>query len=297
MVFPVWKTTAGASSPGYLPDEVYGMYGNLINNDSRYPLPNYAGSTAIMNNGLINTKLRWEQSQTFEAGLDLGLFNNRLSFVLDYYHRKTKDLLTNLSLPGYTGFSSIRTNLGTLRNSGFEAEVRANIINRGGFTWDMTANITTVSNKILKLPKNSNDRNRVGGYEVAAGKAVQQSDGTWKYDTKWVGGTQEGGKLGEITAYIQDHIFRDGNSSRYYEKADYLAGREITLSYQFPKNLINKIHLSDASVYITGQNLFYITGYSGTSPEPAVTGTNAVGVDDGRYPTPRTFLFGLSLSF
>mgnify|MGYP001026846835 FL=1 len=439
--------------------EVYGMYGNLINNDSRYPLPNYAGSTAIMNNGLINTKLRWEQSQTFEAGLDLGLFNNRLSFVLDYYHRKTKDLLTNLSLPGYTGFSSIRTNLGTLRNSGFEAEVRANIINRGGFTWDMTANITTVSNKILKLPKNSNDRNRVGGYEVAAGKAVQQSDGTWKYDTKWVGGTQEGGKLGEITAYIQDHIFRDnadvkkyantlvdevgklygpglademnpatgktyktsdgwkpieegdvcwkdldgdgkittydqkvignvypnvtggfsttfaykgislymrfdyacghtlyndlmarslgqyqgqfnvitkvkdtwsennrdaslpkfyyadqlakynitrannanlalnGNSSRFYEKADYLAGREITLSYQFPKNLINKIHLSDASVYITGQNLFYITGYSGTSPEPAVTGTNAVGVDDGRYPTPRTFLFGLSLSF
>ncbi len=55
--------------------------------------------------------------------------------------------------------------------------------------------------------------------------------------------------------------------------------------------------LQDASVYVTGQNLFYVTGYSGASPEPAVTGTNAAGVDDGRYPTPRTFLFGLSLTF
>ena len=430
--------------------EVYGTYGTTTM---------YNGSTAIVNNGLLNTGLRWEQSQTFEIGLDLGLFNNRLSFILDYYNRETKDLLTNLSLPGYTGFSSIRTNLGNLRNSGFEAEVRANIINKGGFTWDVTANLTSVSNKILKLPTNSNERNRVGGYQVAAGPATQQADGTWKYNTKWVGGTQEGGKLGEITAYVQEHIFRDwddvkknantridqvgklygpgladqinpatgktyktsngwkpiepgdvcwedmdsdgqittydqkvignylpsitggfsttlgykglslyarfdyalghtlyneflarsigqyqgafnmvsvvkdmwsednpdadlpafyyadqlakynitrgnnagygkdGGNSRFYENGNYLACREITLSYQLPKSLISKCFLQDASVYVTGQNLFYLTGYTGVSPEPAVSNAVAVGSDVGRYPTPRTFLFGLSLTF
>lgn len=430
--------------------EVYGTYATTTK---------YKDGTAFVNSGLSNTNLRWEQSKTFEVGLDVGLLNNRISLILDYYNRKTEDLLTNLSLPGYTGFSSIRTNLGTLRNSGFEAEVRANILNIGGFRWDMTANITTVANKILKLPTNNNDRNRVGGYEVAAGPATKNADGTWTYNTKWVGGQQEGGKLGEITAYVQDHIFRDnadlttnannridevgqlygpgmadqinpktgktyrnssgwkpieegdvcwadldgdgkittydqkvignylpnvtggfsttfsykglslyarfdyalghtlynglkarslgqyqgtfniisdalnmwsednrdtdlpkfyyadqlakynitrgnnagyslnGNSSRFYEKGDYLACREITLSYSLPKKLIAKAFLQEASVYITGQNLFYITGYTGTNPEPVVASEINNGVDDGRYPTPRTILFGLSMTF
>ena len=422
--------------------EVYGTYGTTTK---------YNGSTAIVNSGLLNTGLRWEESHTFEAGLDIGFFNNRLSFILDYYNRETKDLLTSLSLPGYTGFSSIRTNLGNIRNSGFEAEVRANIINKGGFTWDVSANITSVSNKILKLPENGNERNRVGGYQVAAGPATQNADGSWNYNTKWVAGNQEGGKLGEIVAYKQNHIFKDwddvkkyannridevgklygpgladeyknrsgwkpiqpgdvcwedmdgdgkittydqevignylpnltggfsttlgykglslyarfdyalghtiyngymarvlgqyqgtfnvitevrnmwsedntdtdlpafyyadqlakynitrgnnagynlsGNSSRFYEKGDYLACREITLSYKLPKSLIKHAYMQEASVYVTAQNLFYITSYSGNNPEPVVSGAVNNGVDDGRWGTPRTFLFGLSVTF
>lgn len=75
--------------------------------------------------------------------------------------------------------------------------------------------------------------------------------------------------------------------------------REVTLSYKFPKNLINKVLLTDASVYVTGQNLFYITGYDGTSPEPVmdIQANGRGGIDNGRYPTPRTVLFGLQLSF
>lgn len=72
--------------------------------------------------------------------------------------------------------------------------------------------------------------------------------------------------------------------------------REITLSYRLPKKIIEKATLSDASIYITGQNLFYITGYTGMSPEPAVKKDNA-GVDEGRYPMPRTVLLGVSVSF
>lgn len=55
--------------------------------------------------------------------------------------------------------------------------------------------------------------------------------------------------------------------------------------------------MTEASVYVTGQNLFYVTGYGGVSPEPAVSTTYGRGIDNGRYPTPRTLLFGLSLTF
>lgn len=421
--------------------DVYGSY-------SQIEAKTYSGQAAFYNSGLVNSGLRWEQSQSFEAGLDLGFLNNRLSFILDYYNRTTKDLLTKQALPGYTGFTDIMTNMGTLRNYGFEMEVRANIFNNPkGFTWDVTANLSTVANKIVKLPYNGNENNRVGGYEVAAGP--MRADGT--FPTKWIAGRQEGGKLGELVAYKQNHIFRDwddvkqyadkridqvanlygpgladqyagkegwkpiqpgdvcwedmngdgiingydrqvvgnifpditggfsttlgykglslyarfdyalghtiyndlaarslgqyqgsfniitevknmwsetnpdsnlpafyyadqlskknitrsnngstaidNNSSRFYEKGDYLALRELTLNYNLPKAWISKAGMTDASVYVTGQNLFYVTGYTGVSPEPAVDTTYARGIDNGRYPTPRTLLFGLSVTF
>ena len=84
------------------------------------------------------------------------------------------------------------------------------------------------------------------------------------------------------------------NSSRFYEKGDYLACRELTLSWKLPLEWISKAHMTNASVYVTGQNLFYITGYSGISPEAPL---RWLGVDGGRYPTPRTLLLGLSVSF
>lgn len=100
-----------------------------------------------------------------------------------------------------------------------------------------------------------------------------------------------------ITRSNDSNTAADSNSSRFYEKGDYLALREITLSYQLPKSLISKVHMTDASVYVTGQNLFYITGYEGVSPEPVVSTTYGRGIDNGRYPTPRTVLFGLSVTF
>lgn len=83
--------------------EVYGEYAQV---ESK----NYGGATGLYNSKLLNTNLRWEQSQTFEVGLDIGFLQNRLSFILDYYSRDTKDLLTKQALPGYTGFSDIVTN-------------------------------------------------------------------------------------------------------------------------------------------------------------------------------------------
>lgn len=89
---------------------------------------------------------------------------------------------------------------------------------------------------------------------------------------------------------LNKHNIWRGNSI-FYEKASYMALREITLSYSLPKQWIKALQMSNANVYITGQNLFYLTSYDGASPEP----TN--GVDYGRYPAPRTLLFGLNITF
>lgn len=171
--------------------EAFGLYGTQTN---------YNANKGYLNTGLVNGGLRWERSTALEVGLDVALFNNRLTLSVDYYNRITTDLLTDLNLPGYTGFSTFKTNLGTFQNQGFEAELRYNIFrNPEGWSWDVSANIATVANKILQLPTNGNANNRQGGFEVwdpAQGKAV------------WVGGNQEGQRIGDMVGYKFNGLYR-----------------------------------------------------------------------------------------
>ncbi len=148
-VFLNCRITVGASSPGVSagwnvheeaffkdselakvvstvkPRISYGINGNVngIGNYDVYGIYDkqtaYNGTTGILNTGVINSKLKWEKSKSFELGLDLGFLDNRYNLILDYYNRTTSDLLTNVNLPGYTGFDYFKTNLGSLRNTGF----------------------------------------------------------------------------------------------------------------------------------------------------------------------------------
>ncbi len=397
---------------------------------------NYNNSLGFLNTGIINSGLRWEKSKTTDIGLDMGLLNNRITLIFDYYNRVTSDLLTNLTLPSYTGFGSVRTNLGSFQNRGFEFTVNANVLrSQTGVNLDLGANISYNQNKILKLPFNGNENNRQGGFQV--------------YDPKqgrivWVGGLQEGQPLGAIYGYQQLGIFQsdaeiarvaatrwdavalisgpnlsaglgkitpgdvnwrdvdgndtinsldqvyigninpkftggfttslsykgfnlftrwdfalghtlyndlvarvlgnyqgtfnhmdlvakgfsgdnsrpdipkvywadqvgapngkknitrannagqvlNGNNSNFYEKGDYLACREITLSYDFNRSLLSKTKvLRNARVFMNFNNLFYITKFSGNSPEPKGNGIFA-----GNYPTPRSYVVGVQVT-
>lgn len=103
-------------------------------------------------NGLVNPDLKWEKSQTINAGLDFGLFKNRLTGSLDVYRRKSSDLLLNVSIPQTTGFSSQLNNTGAVQNDGVELELTGNIINTTNFRWTATANIAHNTNKVTSLP-------------------------------------------------------------------------------------------------------------------------------------------------
>ena len=408
--------------------EVQGAYGSQ---------GNYNGNLGFLNTGIINGGLRWEKSKTTDIGVDIGFLRNRVTLLFDYYNRKTSDLLTNLTLPSYTGFSSIRTNFGTFQNKGYEFTVNANILkSKSGFNVDASANISFVKNKILQLPFNGQENNRQGGFQIydgSQGKVI------------WVSGLQEGQTLGEVYGYRQLSIFQNaaevasiagnrydaiaritgpnltsttakitpgdvnwmdvdkndtidtrdqvylgninpkytggfsittsykgfsfftrfdfavghilyndlvartmgnyqgtfnfmeltkqgfsgensrndipkvywadqvgapngkqnltrannagsvlqGNNSNFYEKGDYLACREITLSYDLSKKLLSKTKvLSNARVYLNANNLFYITKFSGNSPEPKGNGIFA-----GNYPTPKSYVVGVQVTF
>ena len=87
----------------------------------------------------------------------------------------------------------------------------------------------------------------------------------------------------------------NNNGSRFYEKGDYCALRDLTLSYMLPSKWTKRAMMDEVSVYVTGQNLCYMTKYTGSNPEPPLNST--IGIDYGRYPITRTFLFGLSVTF
>ncbi|MEJ5963908.1 SusC/RagA family TonB-linked outer membrane protein [Pedobacter immunditicola] len=90
----------------------------------------------------------------------------------------------------------------------------------------------------------------------------------------------------------------NGNNSNFYEKGDYLALREITFSYNLPKNLLDKAgFISKARVYVTGSNLLYITKFSGPSPEAPISNGSISGIYTGTYPTPRSFVMGVQVGF
>jgi TonB-linked SusC/RagA family outer membrane protein len=397
----------------------YGVAGNIsglsdFHAQGQYSVGNeYAGRSAILNTRLANPDLKWERSSTFDVGIDLGVYNDRITLLADYYRRLTEDQLTSLRLPQSTGFTSILTNLGALRNTGVEFEVGATVLQDvRGFEWDVSFNAAWNRNTVVELPENQNENNRIGGkrvYDPEQGEYV------------WVGGIQEGKPLGNMYAYHHmgvysteeaaengprdiliagtnktkkagDAIFEDldnngvidsrdqvyvgnefpdwtggmsttlryGNvtlraradfatghtifnrtlatlngqtqgdinvskevvnrswkesgdetnvpryywadqlaqnnimrgwtgTSYYYEDGDYLALREVTLSYDLPETWVQSVGLNNSRIYATGSNLGYLTGYKGLLPESG-------GTADGRYPNPRSFTLGVNVT-
>lgn len=100
---------------------------------------------------IANDKLGWETTRQLDAGLDLGLLKGRITLVLDYYHKKTSDLLLNVALPYTTGFSTSLQNYGTVVNQGFELAINSQNIQSRKFTWDTNFSLSLNRNKVKNL--------------------------------------------------------------------------------------------------------------------------------------------------
>ena len=418
----------------------WGKAGNdnlsLANTQVKYAAGyNYAGEAGLLNTTLANRDLLWEETTSADLGLDVGLFNNRISLLVDVYRKETSNRLIDEKLWSETGFSSIKSNYGTLITKGIETSVDATAIQTRDFSWNVSASFAFFRTIVGKLPNNGAARNRINGgviFDEKLGKYIEvgglaegerfgaqfafKMDGVYATDEdaaaapydKIVHATRLGqGKTGGdaiwhdfdkngiidqhdmyLVGYINpdkmgsfNNIFRyknftlrfmtdfsagnvidnryrasaNGNlrhnyatlhetatsatwhkqgdiatiprydvnadlgdgkrnhvrgangancplgftstygsnegtsNSLYISKGDYLAFRELSLSYLLRNKFLQKHHIDNVTMTAAVYNLGYLTAYEGLTPE-------IIGVDTGQYPRPRSFLFTLNFT-
>ena len=123
-----------------------------------------------------NNDLKWEETTTYNVGLDFGFMNNRITGSVDYYFRETKDLLNTVRIPAGTNFNTMLIqNIGTLENEGLEITVSGKPVVTKDFMWQLDYNIAYNKNKITKLTASDSDDFYVatGGISHGTGSTIQ----------------------------------------------------------------------------------------------------------------------------
>ncbi len=149
-IFSNLKLRAGYGVTGNERIGDYPSFALMSNNRYTFDGNTNISGTHLNNRNAENQSLKWESTAQTNLGLDMGFLNNRLTASMDFYYKKTTDLLLKLSLPLYTGFVSGQRNIGSMRNSGFELEIASqNLV--GEFKWDTKLNFAVNRNKILDI--------------------------------------------------------------------------------------------------------------------------------------------------
>ncbi len=133
-----------------------GQYAALAQlNTGMYTYLDASGNPYITSQIYINTmpneSLRWERTQAYNAGLDFSIFGGKLSGSVEGYLNKTTDLLVDRSLPSILGYSSVKANLGSLQNKGFELTLESQVFDNENFKWNTSGTFTLNRRKILSL--------------------------------------------------------------------------------------------------------------------------------------------------
>ena len=341
-------STLGASSSGYL------VGGNRV--------------TIVLPQQYANPDLKWEETAQLDIGLNFGFFDQRIFGSIDYYRKKTSDLLFDIPVPSPSPISTQLANVGSVENKGIEFELNAEIIAKSNFTWNTNFNLSANRNEILSL---SNDKWQGDDMQTAPAQGQGLSgtytqlitpgeslgtfygrvytgtvDGVEQFeeDDQVIGNAQPDFTLGLTNAFayknwdlsinfrgtIGNDVYNAtannlaylGNlpgrnvliesltnginadqpkifSSRWIEDGSFVRLDNLTLGYNFN---VKNTFLSNARLYVTGQNLFIITGYSGLDPEvnSDVSGGSGVlplGIDYLAYPKARTISIGANVTF
>lgn len=116
-----------------------------------YPFDNVIESVGVAPTKLPNEDLKWETTEQWNLGLDLGFFNERIGFTMDIYRKTTRDLLLNATLPYTSGYATAMKNIGKVRNQGIELTLNTVNIDKKDFKWSTNFNIAFNKNEVLEL--------------------------------------------------------------------------------------------------------------------------------------------------
>ena len=246
-----------------------------------YVLSNNQDKPAISFGVKGNENITWETNTNFNAGIDFEILRGKVTGTVEYFYRKTSDMLFFFTTPTSLGYSGYYDNIGDMRNAGIELSANVNIMRTRDLNWDFYLNLTQYTNKITYLPEPKKTKT-VEGYEGYASGTRFIGEGlplNTFYLPKYAGVDKETGK----SLWYMDITDKDGNitgqttTSEYTDATQYLCGDPIAdfyggfgTSFQW-----RGFDLSASFTYSVG-GLSYDSGYSGfmTSPTSTSVGTN-----------------------
>jgi len=230
--------------------------GNYLYTD-RFYLTNVIGNIAATPSSTDdNREISWETQGNFNTGVDFELFNSRLNGTIDFFYRKTGDMLYLFTLPASLGYTGYYANVGDMRNRGVEVDLNADIIRTKNLTWSVDLNATYYRNKVISMPEERKtmtvyDKN-LNSYEGFASSnyfyGVDLSLNSW-YMPEYAGVYSASNYCGEYDPKL------DGSSMWYRTivgEDGKPTGREMTTKY------------ADASDYILGSSIPDLYGGFGT---------------------------------
>ncbi|MCB0743917.1 MAG: SusC/RagA family TonB-linked outer membrane protein, partial [Ignavibacteriae bacterium] len=182
---------------------LYDAYGNY--NTSGI----YNGNATILTSTIPNKDLTWEKTKQLDLGIELGFFNNRITIDADYFTKVTEDLIFDQPLPNTSGYTSITTNIGKVKFWGSELHLATENIKTSNFSWNTDLTYSYIMNKVLELPDNGRDKNRIGGITLADGTSY--------------GGLAEGERMYRIYGYKVDRILEtaaEANAAMYDDSSN-----------------------------------------------------------------------------
>ncbi len=210
---------------------------NETNVNGRYPINDVNPTGLLYRPDAYNKKLKWETTTTTNVGLDWQIFNNRVSGSLDYYIRKTTDLINTASVSAGSNFrNQVVSNIGSLENRGFEAALTVRPIVSNDWQWEISANFTYNKNKITELTGESSIV-MTGGISSGTGNQCQAHSVGYPKNSFYVF-QQVYGKDGKPIEGMFVDRNGDGTISdadRYFYKAPdapYLAGLSSRVQYK-----------------------------------------------------------------
>lgn len=172
----------------------YGVTGNQAAGNfaslALYSTSYYADYVGFAPNQLGNPLLGWETTKQLNYGLDLNFYSGRVTFAVDYYDKKTLDILYSIRIPQTTGFKTLYQNVGDVANKGWEFNLNTTNIQTKNFYWKTTFNLSFNQNKVLNVP----------GGEIADGTVYTLRDG-------WTIGTMFGYKYKSIFPWDQSNAY------------------------------------------------------------------------------------------
>lgn len=175
-------------------------------------------ATGFAPNRLPNDKLGWETTVQYNAGIDIGFFDNRLSLSLDAYQKKTRDLLLNVEIPWTSGQTSSLQNFGSVSNKGLELTVSSRNFT-GAFSWSTDANISLNRNEVLSLG-NGAQSYITGSYIIQVGRPLGSFYGTVTDGILQTGEEHTKGKYtGNAAPKPGDRLYKDINGDGTFTTA------------------------------------------------------------------------------